>query len=524
VARAVHHAHQRGILYRDLKPGNILLDRSNEPKLADWGIAKRLDGSDGLTTTDSVIGTAEYMAPESGQAPLTTAADVYSLAVVLYEVLTGVVPFRGASPVETLRLKDQGEAPPPSADLVLSRICLKGLERNPDDRYASASLLADDLDAWLQGRTTSVRSEPWSRLRRSIRRHPALAGLSALAAALLALVAVAGARQFAETRVAGIREEARANELGYTASAVSDRLLMRLKDWAAAIVEAANDPELPARLQADDRVALRSFLKSTWDRMDAPSRGLVAPGKASPFDSWFLFNDRGIMVAYPLERSLEGKDFSGREWFHGGFAQRGRRGLDSIHVSRVFQSVVTPDLYKFTVSAPVYAGGAPDAPVVGVIGASFTTDIDLGDERHKVVLAGPWDPVSEGPHSAGDYLILMHPAHARGRPALKAPILGVEPDPLREQLRSQERKAVVDLNYLDPFAPRDPAYAGRWWAGLAPVGNTRFLAIVQRRPEEPAPGGALFLGVSLSLFLGVVGILIALLLRMRASSRPKGGS
>ena len=116
-ARAVHHAHQRGILHRDLKPGNILLDAAGEPLVADFGLARRVEGDSSLTLSGTALGSPNYMAPEQatgGSRAVTTAADIYSLGAILYELLAGRPPFMASTPLETMRRVVEEEPVPPS--------------------------------------------------------------------------------------------------------------------------------------------------------------------------------------------------------------------------------------------------------------------------------------------------------------------------------------------------------------------------------------------------------------------------
>lgn len=200
VARAVHFAHQRGILHRDLKPTNILLDAAGEPQLTDFGLAKLAETENGLTQTAEVMGSASYMSPEQASGhnrQLTTATDIYSLGAVLYEMLTGRPPFRGATFVDTLlQVVEQHPLRPgqlnPAVDRDLETICLKCLEKLPPDRYASAELLAQDLEHWLAGETILARpATTWERTVKWVRRKPLVAALTT-AVVLLVVAGLGG--------------------------------------------------------------------------------------------------------------------------------------------------------------------------------------------------------------------------------------------------------------------------------------------------------------------------------------------
>ncbi|HMJ04675.1 MAG TPA: serine/threonine-protein kinase, partial [Chthoniobacterales bacterium] len=209
VARAVHHAHQRGVLHRDLKPGNILLNGpESTPYVSDFGIAKWLGKGNRLTLAPTALGTPHYIAPEQAagiSAELTTAADVYSLGAILYELLTGQPPFTAESPLETLRLVAETPAPSPrNLDATVPRdlevICLKCLGKEPEGRYSSAANLADDLDRWLEGRTILARPSPAAeRIWRWAKRNRALAAVSV--ALVLALIGVAAGSTIAAARL-----------------------------------------------------------------------------------------------------------------------------------------------------------------------------------------------------------------------------------------------------------------------------------------------------------------------------------
>src|SRR6266478_10076989 len=198
VARAVEYAHGRGILHRDLKPGNILLDERGEPLVSDFGLAKWLDANKDLTKSLTTFGTPGYIAPEQAEGAstdLTPAADVYSLGAILFDLLTGRPPFVGSNPLSVIRQASEKPAPKLrslacSLDRDLETICARCLERGPKARYRSAGDLAADLERWLVGRPIVARpvSAP-SRIWRWSRRNPKLVG-AATAGLLLGAAAV----------------------------------------------------------------------------------------------------------------------------------------------------------------------------------------------------------------------------------------------------------------------------------------------------------------------------------------------
>ncbi|MFO0808959.1 MAG: serine/threonine-protein kinase [Gemmataceae bacterium] len=292
VARAVHYAHQRGILHRDLKPGNILLASGvgnaaglSDPRpgalplsvvdvvpyVADFGLAKRVGGSDGLTQTGAILGTPAYMAPEQARADkyLTVAVDVYALGAILYEALAGKPPFAGETPLDTLlQVMEREPARPADADADLATIAMKCLEKDPSRRYGSAEALADDLERWL--RHEPIQARPAGVVERTVkwaRRRPAIAAL--LAALALAVgvgvgVGVAQYRRAEREAVAAGRERDDANEQRRIAEGrLAEATLARARAerlagnrWTALALLAAGRPTPEARREAAEAASL----------------------------------------------------------------------------------------------------------------------------------------------------------------------------------------------------------------------------------------------------------------------------
>jgi WD40 repeat protein/tRNA A-37 threonylcarbamoyl transferase component Bud32 len=307
VARAVHHAHQRGVLHRDLKPGNILLDAQGQPRVTDFGLARRVEGDDHHTRTGSIVGTPSYMPPEQARSEkfLTTGVDVYSLGAILYELLTGRPPFRAGSPLETvLQVLERDPEPPrridPGIDRDLETICLKCLEKDMRRRYDSAAALADDLERWLnhepiRARPTTARE----RLVKWARRRPTAAALVAVStAAAAALVTTLAVSTYVVGQKQAATELANHNlvQANYQIVAEKDRTQKALDDRTTA-------------LAGEQRAAYFSRVGLAYDqwRQDNTARSLqLLQACPDPLRNWewrylrrLIHAERVSMVAHP---------------------------------------------------------------------------------------------------------------------------------------------------------------------------------------------------------------------------------
>src|SRR5438552_8679696 len=195
VARTVHYAHEHGILHRDIKPGNILLDANGEPHLTDFGLARLVEHGSTVTGSQEIMGTPSYMAPEQAignNAAVSSSTDIYGLGAVLYELLTGRPPFAGGTTYETIRLLLDSEPRQPRSwnrkvDRDLSAVCLKCLEKNPRYRYSSALELAEDLERWLWHEPIRAkRSGFFTHVRKWVQRNPTIDALITLSVLLAA--------------------------------------------------------------------------------------------------------------------------------------------------------------------------------------------------------------------------------------------------------------------------------------------------------------------------------------------------
>ncbi|MFI5460795.1 MAG: protein kinase [Isosphaerales bacterium] len=304
VSEAIEYAHGRGVIHRDLKPANILLDQNGNPRVTDFGLAKKVQGDSGLTGSGQIMGTPSYMPPEQAggkRGEVGPAADVYALGATLYALVTGRPPFQAATPMDTVIQVISDEPVPPrrlnaSVPLDLETICLKCLEKEQGKRYVSAAALAEDLGRYLAGEPIVARPVGQTeRMVKWVKRRPVVTGLIAAVAAAtliglisttLAMLAAKAQTELAEQRLYDVRMN----------------LVQRYwEDDNGAFLQQGLNEQLPAKLGGIDR---RGFEWFYWQRKIS-SGHITLTGHAtndvmsvafSPDGQWLASSSRGRTV------------------------------------------------------------------------------------------------------------------------------------------------------------------------------------------------------------------------------------
>lgn len=477
IARAVHHLHQQFYMHRDLKPANILLDEAGTPYVGDFGVATRIDD-----TQATIAGTRRYMAPEQLDGPPTVQGDIYSLGVVLYELLTFQQPFAGEHTAELVReIKERPPRDPcelrPALHPDLARLCMRCLAKDPAERPASALALAEALRRYLQGDLPE--DAPWRRrVWRWCVRHMALAGLLVAVLTFIAVMiptTVSLVHQHEATKQARLGVS-NMNSAAMVAGTVQAHLDVMSND----VTQSARDAELVAALRAGDTAGLLGACARFYETYDI-TRGRDKSVN-SPFDAWFVLDAQGVLRAQEgRERVIvTSRNYEWRDYFQGALAL-GRRGEPpgQAYVSKVFKSE-NDQRHKFALSAPIFDQGR----LIGVLVAAVATSAKLGSLSIEspdslITLAGPRD--HERHHvPAATHVLFLHQRHRYGD---ADPIESAEVEQLEAASRGRLRvEAPLDLPPPDLMMASDdyydPVVRRRALAGFAPVGNTGYVVIV----------------------------------------------
>ncbi len=494
IARAVHAGHEKHIIHRDLKPANILFDDHGEPHITDFGVAKRIDKDAGASTT-MIGGTACYMAPEqaTGHAKRdTVAADVWSLGVILYELVAGKRPFYGPTPLEVLRhvVEDQPEhleRMRQKVDRDFATICHTCLQKEPERRYISAQALAEDLERYVRGEAPLARRPgPLVRSARWCKRHPAATVLFGSAAITLISFSIWSAISAREQERARRQEVLAAN--GFAARAVAGTVLAQLREYADIVANEAQDPQLPDLLERRDDARLTERCEAFYARHSMEN---------SAIDWWFFMSDDGFGRAHapmPKFGKTYYQNFAFRDYYRGAAALPESMPRP-VYVSRAIHSHAD-DRYRLVIAAPIRNSRNE---LKGILAAMITTGqhigaLELSDERRFAALAVRRDRDLATEPLPDEHILLVHNGVVRGegiviesdalrRLTARRDAAGIPP---QDQLRFPPAGWIeVEDDYVDHLASPDGETSDdRWLAGIAPVGNTELAVIVQTRIND----------------------------------------
>lgn len=515
IARAVHYLNHWGILHRDLKPANILLDEYGAPHVADFGVAKHVDDSDHGT----IAGTRRYMAPEQLDGHNTVQCDVYSLGVILYELIAGRRPFESDNTADLIR--EIRTSPPgdprkhrPELHPDLWHICRRCLEKAPEDRYDSAGALADALRRHANGELP----DGASRFQRALRwcaRHAAAAGLmTAIATFLLIMIPTA----FSLIHAYGSTKRAQVLQANMNSAAtVAGIVRFQLDALGEAVAFAAEEPDLARAIQSRDAARQQRFCELFFTRTKNPENGLKLT-KNSPFDSWFILDASGTLIAQAgmaNEVTTIGVNYEWRDYFRGAWALAGNPRGNRFHVSRAFKSE-NDSHHKFALSTPIFD---EQRRPIGVLVAAVATSGNFGalvldESQGTTAIAAPRDR-ERGEQAVDSQLLLLHKGYTYGE---ADPVASPQVEMLvraSQDESSHPRPSLVmsSDDYRDPAGAHHQEYAVRWLAGFAAVRGTGIVIIVQTHYDvlgiEAQFGGQLAMWTVVSIVPGVLLVLFA---------------
>jgi serine/threonine-protein kinase len=527
-AEAIDYAHGRDILHRDLKPSNVIVDTNDQPRITDFGLAKRLDEDSDLTASGFAVGTPSYMPPEQAAGlhdQMDRTSDVYSLGAILYELVTGRPPFKAANVLDTLlQVRENEVVPPrllnPNVPRDLDTIIRKCLAKDQKHRYATAAALADDLGRFQEGEPIlAQRIGPLGRLARWTRRHPmgaATMGIIMLTLLFATLAATSVARRMSAKRLEAVEASSR-----YAVRNIVNTVLRRLERNAPRLADIAADEDLAALLSdVGDGRDLQTYVEQLHRDLVGSAgeqQALALSGHVEEplrLANLFVLNVEGTALARSPNSdqwaTYVGKSWAMRDYYLG--AKQLPPG--KVYVSKAYKSN-TDGKVKFALSAPVYFQADAQPKLVGVLITTVETDRNLGlseinDDLHHVVLLGLCDESSftKDEQEAGQLRILVHPSY--DRPGLKAHAVN---DPRLIALASSTsgQADVLSLrNYRDPVGAENDDYAGQMLASCASIDGTPFMVLVQEHFDH-AVGADRVLAWELALW-GAGALVLAILL------------
>lgn len=507
VARALHVAHTNNIIHRDLKPSNILYSqdvRGLQIAVSDFDVSRTAFGKGAASDSSGgwFVGTFRYFSPEqaAGRAQ-TPVGDVYAFGVILYEVLTCQYPSRAENPLQLLEeiRNQQPSAPRVSSAPVtkkLAQICMKCLEKAPENRYGSAKEVAEDIDRCLQNLPLSIQTGAFGRMGDYRRRHPFLSTFMMLAVMVMGygawwLLALARARE-AEL----IMEAGRANQ--FQAKLLAVGVEHQLSRFGNELVKAASQPKFRDALRTGTAIGLGNQCDSIRARLNANRHqsSEFSADQRWPVENLFVVDAAGSMKAIsPSNPEVLGMNFSHRDYYLG--VMRDGGASSAFHISKVYKA--TGDgKYKFAISVPIELGEDPESRAEGLLVAAFAITPSMGleyfyDRDTVVAFAGPSDPNSlawgvPGPSAQSEYMLLLHPAY-RDRDKHEPPLTFNAPASWTADTSSDGKPSpgmtqflLTSMHYNDPAAAINPdVFGGRWVASYAPVGSTHYVVIVQKR-------------------------------------------